>query len=213
MENLAILAQNPNEQKFTSKYLVEQINIFRKEEGNDIELLHKSLITKLEKEFEDEIEQQNILPSSYLAGNGKQEKCYELNFEYSLQLLMSESKTVRKRCVEVMKANTKPMTLLEAAEALVASLKLIEKQAVAIDNMSVAFNHESQWLSILKVAMHNKVNESEFNWRLLKKNSDEMGYEVKRMASRRFRYQNIYHVNVWRKSYPFMKYDFEEIKC
>jgi len=96
-----------SEQIYSSLFLVEQINVFRKEEGNEIVLLHKSLLSKIEKEFDEEIAGQNILPSSYLAGNGKQEKCYELTFEQSLQILMSESKTVRKRVIEVLKEQQK----------------------------------------------------------------------------------------------------------
>jgi len=86
--------------KFSSVYLTEQINIFREIEGNKNPLLHKSLIAKIEKEFEEEIREQKFLPSSYLAGNGKKEKCYQLDFKDSLQMLVSESKTVRKAIIK-----------------------------------------------------------------------------------------------------------------
>jgi hypothetical protein len=100
-------------EKTASTYLVEQINIFREMENNKTVLLHKSLLTKIEKEFEDEIGGQNILPSSYTDESNRQSKCYYLDFEQSLQLLMSESKTVRKRCVEVIKSKQKPLSQLE----------------------------------------------------------------------------------------------------
>jgi len=133
--------------KVSSVYLVEQVNIFRREEFNNIVLLHKSLLAKIENEFSEEIEQQIILPSSYLAGNGKREKCYELDFEQSLQLLMGESKTVRKKCVAVIvnKSLSVPTNFIEAMELATETLKrnevlLIENsemkpKIVAFDNV------------------------------------------------------------------------------
>lgn len=108
-----------HQSKVTSKELVDIINHFRREEAESLsittgkhvaptELLHKSLLTKIEAEFDEEISRQNILPSSYLAGNGRYEKCYELDYDQSLQLLMSESKTVRKACVAKIKELTAP---------------------------------------------------------------------------------------------------------
>jgi anti-repressor protein len=122
-------------QTFSSKYLVEQINLFRKEEGNAIELLHKNLLTKIESEFEEEIGGLKIKPTSYLDSSNRQSKCYELDFEQSLQILMSESKSVRKRCIEVMKAQQKqieslsvPKTFKEALLLAVAQQEKIEEQ-------------------------------------------------------------------------------------
>lgn len=84
--------------------------------------------------------------------------------------------------------------------------RLLERK---VENLSVAFNIESQWLSILKVSLHNKVNEKIFDWRLLKKESQRLGFEVKKMPSRRFEYQNIYHKDVFRGCYPQFDYNFE----
>jgi len=120
--------------KVSSVYLVEQVNIFRREEFNNIVLLHKSLLAKIENEFSEEIEQQIILPSSYLAGNGKREKCYELDFEQSLQLLMGESKTVRKKCVAVIvnKSLSVPTNFIEAMELATETLK--RNEVLLIEN-------------------------------------------------------------------------------
>lgn len=125
------LQQINSEKLFTSKYLVEQINLFRKEEGNGVEVEHSDLLKKIQKEFDEEIGQGKISPTSYLDASNRQSKCYELNFEQSLQILMSESKTVRKRCVDVMKEQQKqieelkkpklPTDYLSALKALVES--------------------------------------------------------------------------------------------
>ena len=109
-----------------------------------------------------------------------------------------------------------PQTYLEALKALVATeeekqllLESNKKLETKVDNLSTAFMYESNWLSILKVSMHNKVSEKVFDWRKLKQASDKMGYEVKKMQSRRFKYQNLYHIDTFRVCYPQYNYNFE----
>ena len=134
------LANFESEVMYSSRYLVEQINIFRKQEGNEVELLHKNLLAKIEIEFEDEIGELKIQPTSYTDASNRQSKMYELNFEYSLQILMSESKSVRKRCVEVMKQQQKQIskpkeyTIKELLTLQLESIERAEKaeQTVAI---------------------------------------------------------------------------------
>ena len=102
MENLITTTNGNTEKKFSSVYLTEQINIFRKQEGRS-PLRHSDLLKKIEKEFEEEIGERKISLSSYLASNGKQEKCYELNYDQSLELLVTESKTVKKAVIAELK--------------------------------------------------------------------------------------------------------------
>ena len=59
------LANMHSEQKNSSVYLVEQINLFRKEEGKS-ELAHFTLLSKIESEFDEEIADNKILVTSYL---------------------------------------------------------------------------------------------------------------------------------------------------
>lgn len=60
----------------TSLELVKEINMFREQEGNRAELQHKSLLGIIRDEFEEEIGEQRILPSSYInSQNKKQPKC------------------------------------------------------------------------------------------------------------------------------------------
>lgn len=66
-----MLTKQETKQTITSLELVEQINLFRKEEGKETELLHKSLLGVIRDEFEEEIGQQKILPSSYLNSQNK----------------------------------------------------------------------------------------------------------------------------------------------
>jgi phage antirepressor YoqD-like protein len=129
------------EVKYSSRFLVEQINIFRKEEGNRAEIVHSDLLKKIEREFNEELAEGNISFGSYLDLNNQSRKQYDLTFEYSLQLIMSESKTVRKRCVEIMKAQQTqlqtffniPKTFSEALLLAGKQQEVIEKQALLIE--------------------------------------------------------------------------------
>ena len=87
----------------TSLELVDQINIFRKEDGNNSVLRHADLLKKIEAEFAEEIDQRIISPVSYKGGNGQQRKMYELSGDDALQLLNSESRFVRKQTVKLIR--------------------------------------------------------------------------------------------------------------
>jgi hypothetical protein len=209
------LMNTENTQKFTSVYLVEQINIFRKEEGKSA-LLHKNLLAKIEDEFEEEIGQLKIQPTSYLDKSNRESKCYELDFEESLQLLMSESKKVRKQVVVKLKQLqskvSMPTTYLQALEVLVKTEK--EKQLLELktENLQIALDNDLKWCSIIKVSSHNKIKEKKLNWRVLKSMSKKMGFDVKRMPSKRYEYQLAYHVSVFCACYPELNYDFIQNK-
>jgi len=134
-------AINDNGQLYSSLYLVEQINIFRKEEGNRAVLRHDTLILKIEKEFEEEIREQKFLESSYAQkmpnGGEKESKMYELDFEQSLQILMSESKTVRKAVVQVLKKKQQPKELSRKELIILALQAEEEKEALLLENLEL----------------------------------------------------------------------------
>ena len=88
----------------------------------------------------------------------------------------------------------------------------LEHKEIIIDNLSTVFNHESNWISILKVAMHNKISEKLLKFSILKKKSKELGYEVKKFPSRKYGYQNGYHRIVFQACYPALKYDFKDLE-
>lgn len=83
----------------TSLELLEQINIFRREEGNKSELLHKNLLAIIRDEFEDEINELKIKPVEYKDKKGESRPMYILTLNQAKQVLMRESKYVRKAVI------------------------------------------------------------------------------------------------------------------
>lgn len=83
----------------TSLELLEQINLFRKEEGKDNELLHKNLLSVIRDEFEDEINGLKIQPVSYKDKKGEERPMFILTLSQAKQVLLRESKYVRKHVI------------------------------------------------------------------------------------------------------------------
>lgn len=84
----------------TSLDLVEEINFFRKQEGNRKKLQHKTLLEIIRDEFEEEIGEQKILPSSYINSQNKEQPMFELSPTQAKQILVRESKFVRKAVIK-----------------------------------------------------------------------------------------------------------------
>jgi prophage antirepressor-like protein len=76
-----------------------------------------------------------------------------------------------------------------------------------VENLNTVLDNLLDWVSIIKVSQHNKVKEKIFDWRVLKKKSEELGYVLKKAESPRFGYQNLYHINVFKACYPQYNYD------
>lgn len=92
-----------SKETLTSLELVEQINIFRKEEGRKAELQHNDLLKIIRDEFEDEIHEGKISQMFYdlKIGNGATRKSpmYILTLNQAKQVLVRESKYVRKHMI------------------------------------------------------------------------------------------------------------------
>ena len=84
----------------TSLELVAEINKFRKKEGNKNELLHKNLLTIIRDEFEEEISRLEIQPSTYKSSRGKEYPLFILTLNQAKQVLMRESKFVRRAVIQ-----------------------------------------------------------------------------------------------------------------
>lgn len=83
----------------TSLELLEQINIFRREEGNRTELGHNDLLKVIRDEFEEEISLGKISQSTYINSRGKEYPMFVLTLNQAKQVLMRESKFVRRAVI------------------------------------------------------------------------------------------------------------------
>ncbi len=72
--------------------LLEQINFFRKQEGNRAELQHKDLMKIIRNEFEEEIDEGKISPIFYKDSMNREQPMFELTTSQAKQVLVRESK-------------------------------------------------------------------------------------------------------------------------
>jgi prophage antirepressor len=139
MENVLAI-QNEIKDTFTSLELVDLINQFRKQEGNEKELLHKNLLQVIRDEFDREINELKIQPVNYKDKKGEKRTMYSLNLKQSRRVLLRESKFVRCAVIEYIdKLENKlqevlmPQTYIQALERLLESEK--EKERLRIANI------------------------------------------------------------------------------
>ena len=208
MQNLMI---NPKTGKTTSLELVNEINLFREQDGNKTELGHNDVLKIIRDEFEEEIGMGILSHTPYVHPQNKQTyQMYHLTISQSTSVLVRESKFVRKAVIAKLEEASKPKEISKAEFALMLYESEVEKERLEmkVENLSTALDSLVEWISIIKVAAFNSVHETLFSWHKLKKKSIEMGYEVKKAQSPRFQSQNLYHVNAFRACYPQYNYKF-----
>lgn len=110
--------------------LLEQINLFRKQEGNRTELQHKTLLEIIRDEFSEEIGEQKILPSSYKNSQNKEQPMFKLTLSQARQVLIRESKFVRKAVVSFIDGieEREKEEIVNGYEQALLTLKDIEKR-------------------------------------------------------------------------------------
>lgn len=88
--------------KITSLELRDQINFFREKDSSKkyAVLQHKTLLEVIRDEFSEEIGEQNILPTSYTDKCNRQSVMFELTINQAKQVLVRESKVVRKAVIK-----------------------------------------------------------------------------------------------------------------
>lgn len=106
-----------NKNEMTSLKLLEQINLFRQEEykikkenrtlteaeikrESYVELRHDTLLDIIRDEFEEEISLQKILESTYKNDRGKEYPLFILTLNQAKQVLLRESKYVRRATIQ-----------------------------------------------------------------------------------------------------------------
>ncbi|MGL4988133.1 MAG: hypothetical protein ACRC5F_02685 [Cetobacterium sp.] len=110
-----------NEKIITSLELVKQINIFRKDVEGKKELRHDNLLNIIRDEFDEEISLLKIKESSYTNERNKTCPMFVLTIEQAKQVLVRESKVVRRSVI-------KKLAELEGGK-----VALTEKQQIEAD--------------------------------------------------------------------------------
>lgn len=119
----------------SSLEVLEQINLFRQKEKNRTKLRHDTLRDIIKDEFAEEILSQNILEKSVTSTIGRPMLVFELSLNQAKQVLLRESKYVRKavlvyieRLEGTIKSYSVPQTLSEALLLAANQAKKIEEQ-------------------------------------------------------------------------------------
>ena len=96
MNNLQII----NKETITTLELVEQINYFRSEIEGKKELKHYDLLKIIRNEFDEEIDEGKISAVNYRDKKGEERPMYNLTLSQAKQVLIRESKPVRKAVIK-----------------------------------------------------------------------------------------------------------------
>ncbi len=135
-----------NKETITSLELVEQINLFREQEGNRAELKHKTLLEIIRDEFSEEITEQKILLSEYKDKTGRKLPMFALTLAQAKQVLVRESKFVRKaiiKYIEELEEKVKnPYKNLSQQQILILTLQEQEKISEKVDVLENKIDNE-----------------------------------------------------------------------
>ena len=127
--------------KITSLEIVTEINKFRKEEENKNELRHDNLLQIIRDEFSEEISLLKIQESTYKNDRGREYPMFILSLNQAKQILMRESKFVRKAMInyiEKLEEQIKnPFANLSMQQMMIATLQEQEK---IVDRVEVLEN-------------------------------------------------------------------------
>lgn len=98
-----------NDAMMTSLEVVELINRFRKEEGNEIKKEHKTFMRDIRNEIKylkkaDIKTENNFVPASYMDKNKQERPCYKMNKAGIMQMLNKESALVRYKTQQYIEA-------------------------------------------------------------------------------------------------------------
>lgn len=151
-------------ENITSLELLEQINFFRKDIENKSELLHKNLLQIIRDEFEEEIGQLKIQPSSYMNSQNKEQPMFILTLSQAKQVLVRESKQVRKAVIKYIETLEEklqnpyklPTTYKEALVQLVEKVEENEKLQLTVNTQSQQIKELQPKASYYDIILQNK---------------------------------------------------------
>jgi hypothetical protein len=119
----------------TSLELVEQINLFRSQDESKSEIGHNDLLKIIRDEFEEEISLGKISQSNYINSRGKEYQMFVLTISQAKQVLVRESKMVRKAVIHYLETIEEKVKALIEASAKEQSKK-IDTSATIFENLN-----------------------------------------------------------------------------
>ena len=149
----------------------------------------------------------------YKDAKGEIRPMYALDKKQTLLLVSGYNALLRLKIInrweelEIQNKKQLPSSYIDALKALVVSEEAKEQALLQVDNLNTVLDNLLDWVSILKIANHNGIKETYFNWRILKDKSRELGYSIKKAESPRYGYQNLYNLVVFKACYPSLNYN------
>lgn len=152
-----------NKETITSKELLEQVNFFREKEyefkakngtlteaekkrGKFVELEHYDLLKVIRDEFEEEIGLGKISESYYINSQNKEQPMFILTLKQAKQVLLRESKFVRKAVIEYIEKLEEqvknPFKNLSFQQMMIMTLQEQEKIADRVDKIENKVDNE-----------------------------------------------------------------------
>jgi prophage antirepressor-like protein len=99
-----------------------------------------------------------------------------------------------------------PQTYIQALEALIESERGKERLALENANLQIELDENKEYYTIKRVASMNEIYWKRLDWQRLKRTSQAMEYEVKRIFDANYGNVNSYHISVWKREYPELRY-------
>lgn len=194
----------------TSLELVEQINIFRREErakgSTDrlhADIVHKSLLEIIRDEFREEIGRNELVPSYYINSQNKEQPMFELTLSQAKQVLTRESRIVRKAVIahierlEEQLLNQKPKTQIELIIESALVLQQHEQRLNDVEN-KLAQLEESRNLAIQELLLAERSQE--------KLPEETTRVKIRRLVNQYCSAKNADQQSVWRVVYDRLYY-------
>lgn len=194
------LISKEQKDKITSLELVEQINIFREQEGNRAELQHRTLLEIIRDEFEEEIGMQKILQTHYIHPQNKQPyPMFELTLNQAKQVLMRESKFVRKAMIHYIEELEKQLsTIISYKDRLKLGLFSNDLEIVARSHKALLELETSE----LKEEIEQKTKEIEYKEDVIIGLTDKIDLmDMRQILNTVVRYKGANYQDRWRLLY------------
>lgn len=154
-----------NEVRITSIELVEVINTFRAEEGDEIKKQHNHLMRDIRKEIQAleraGIDQSNFGLISYKDNLNREKPCYSMNKAGALQMLNKESAVVRYKTVQYIEKLERQQQDLSPQLQFLINLELEQKK---IQQQLVKVKKEAEQANMGLTTIKNVMLFNRYNW-------------------------------------------------